>query len=82
MPSFIRCFLLIVTAIQGITPDKRDLASPLAIELLFPTEHNPSGFLDHNDSQGDVCEAAQRAWLINSARKAGHRHSNGSSRPA
>jgi hypothetical protein len=61
--SLIRCLLLILSSIQGITPDARDLASPLALTLLspFPPGHDD---LDDDDAPDEICEAAlqPRSW--------------------
>jgi hypothetical protein len=52
--------LLVLSSIQGITPDARDLASPVALKLLnpFPAGHND---LDDHGSPGEVCQAIQMA---------------------
>jgi hypothetical protein len=53
--SWIRCFLLIAGAIQGITPDARDLSSPFAIRVILPSQAGPDDFRDEDDPRDDVC---------------------------
>ncbi len=53
--STIRALLLIVTTIQGLTPDLHDLASPRAMILLCPSLLGPS-YLVEDDSPDDVCD--------------------------
>jgi hypothetical protein len=50
---------LIAAAIQGITPDARDIASPLAMRLLCPALIDHHGFCDEDDSPDDICEVAR-----------------------
>ena len=56
--SLVRGFLLIAVAIQGITPDAQDLASPRAIQLLFPNLDEDRAIRDEDDLPDDVCESA------------------------
>src|SRR5438309_243230 len=64
--SFLRWLLLIVSAIQGITPDARDIASPLAMRLLCLPSWGPCDFADEEDSPHAICDAAHQArtWEV------------------
>ena len=53
--------LLIVSTIQGITPDSRDLASPLAIALVGPFLVGQHDFLDDDHSPGETCQAVRES---------------------
>jgi hypothetical protein len=57
LPSLIRCLLLVVTSIQGLTPDLHDLASSRAMILLHPFATDDNSFPVEDDSPDDVCEA-------------------------
>jgi hypothetical protein len=61
--SLIRCILLIVSAIQGITPDARDLASPVAITMIGPSLIGRPIPVDDEHSPGNPCEAIQESRL-------------------
>jgi hypothetical protein len=53
--------LLIVSTIQGITPDSRDLASPLAIALVGPFLVGQHDYLDDDHSPGETCQAVRES---------------------
>jgi hypothetical protein len=52
-------FLLIATAIQGVTPDAHDLASIKALCLFCPALADSSSLGDDDDLPDDVCRPAQ-----------------------
>jgi hypothetical protein len=54
-----RCILLIVSTIQGITPDARDLASPLAISVVGRSLIDQHAVPDDGDSPQDSCQAVR-----------------------
>jgi hypothetical protein len=53
--------LMIVSTIQGITPDSRDLASPLAIALVGPFLVGQHALFDGDDSPGETCQAVRES---------------------
>lgn len=56
----VQCVLLIVSAMQGITPDARDLASPLALRLVGTSLLGRTPHLDDDDLPAHAaCEALQ-----------------------
>jgi hypothetical protein len=80
--SLIRCILLLASAIQGITPDSHNLASPFAISLLDPSSIGRSALLDDDHSPDDACEAIEesRPWRAHQqelACRTGHPGPNG-----
>jgi hypothetical protein len=54
-----RYLILIALAIQGVTPDSRDLASINALKLLCPVLRQSDQPLDADDFPDDVCEPLQ-----------------------
>jgi hypothetical protein len=56
LATLIRCLLLLVTAVQGLTPDLNDLASSRALVLLCPSSADTRSFQFEDDSPDDVCE--------------------------
>jgi hypothetical protein len=59
LPSLSRGLLLVVMAIQGLTPDLNDLASPLAMILICPSLVDVALFQVEDDSPDDVCELTE-----------------------
>jgi hypothetical protein len=59
-----RSILLIVSAIEGVTPDARDIASPLAIRLVGSAILGQAPDLDEDDASHAGCEAvaASQDW--------------------
>ena len=53
----IRCILLVVATIQGITPDAHDLASPLAMTLVVPQPIGWPDLIDDDPSPTGPCAA-------------------------
>jgi hypothetical protein len=54
-------WLLIASAIQGITPDARDLCSPAAIKLLVAHATRPADFRNEDDSTDEMALVADRS---------------------
>ena len=50
------CILLIATAIQGVTPDSKDLASPKLFRMISSMLGSEFGLQDGDDSVPDVYE--------------------------
>jgi hypothetical protein len=65
-------FLLIASAVQGITPDARDLCSSLAIEWLLAPTSNRADARDGEDQSDELCLADEQL----SDRKAGPHQKN------
>jgi hypothetical protein len=61
-----RTLLLIVSAIQGITPDARDIASSLAMRILSQSLPSPCGVADQDDSPDEICDVVHdsRTWVV------------------
>jgi hypothetical protein len=55
-PHFWRCIILMTTAIQGITPDRQDLASLKWLRMICPMLGSELGMQEENESVADVCE--------------------------
>lgn len=71
--SLVRWFLLIVSAIQGITPDARDLASSLALRILSPSILGTSTLRQDDNVPYDVCVAVRPAPSLQACRENGSR---------
>jgi hypothetical protein len=54
--SHLLSILLIALAIQGITPDAKDIVSPRAFYVLCPSVAKDQAFQDEDDSPDDACE--------------------------
>jgi hypothetical protein len=68
--TLIRCLLLLVTAVQGLTPDHDDLASSRALVLLCPSSPDNPSFQIDDDSPDEVCEileSFQTGWVVGQA---------------
>jgi len=57
--SFCSHILLIACAIQGITPDSKDLASMNALKLFCPGLTDPHQGVDEDEFPDDVCQSLQ-----------------------
>ena len=57
-------FLLVASAIQGITPDGQDLGSAKALWLLCPVLADADSLADDDSLPDEVCGPAQSAALI------------------
>jgi hypothetical protein len=63
MSACIGWVLLIASAIQGMTPDARDLCSMLAIRWLLAPASHPDVARDGDDQADEVCLANERRSL-------------------
>lgn len=57
--TILSCLVLVVTAMQGVTPDGRDMASPLALKILRAQGCEHHGLCDDDDNSDEVCEVEQ-----------------------
>jgi hypothetical protein len=69
--QIVRSFLLIVSAIQGITPDARDLASSLALRILGPSILETSTLAHDDAAAKDLCIAVRPAPSLPACRENG-----------
>jgi hypothetical protein len=60
MSAFVVWALLIASAIQGATPDARDLCSTLAIRWLLAPASDPGASRGGGDPADEVCLAGER----------------------
>jgi hypothetical protein len=74
MRWFLRASLLIASAIQGITPDARDLSSPFVFRHLLASSPDRVDFRDESDHSDEICLAVvQRTPLQDRQQHAGSR---------
>jgi hypothetical protein len=53
--SWLGWFLLVAGAIQGITPDARDLCSPSAMRVILAAQAVPVDFRGEDDPRDEMC---------------------------
>ncbi len=76
-----RGLLLVVTAMQGLTPDLNDLASPRALLLLCPSTADVNPLRVEDDSPDEVCEFMEPVQARGLFPKPDHHPSSGFKMP-